>query len=450
MKFPEGFVWGSASSAYQTEGAPFEDGKGASIWDSFTHRSGTIFEGDTGDFACDGYHRFEQDIALMAALGIKAYRFSVSWPRVDPKGDGEISARGLDYYEKLVACCEKHGIAPYVTLYHWDLPQALEDRGGWENRETCYAFARYCALVAARLRGRVKAYFTLNEIQCAAMLGYEQGLHAPGKKLPLEGVFQVWHHLLLAHGLAFRALREIEPEAEISLASTGRLCYPQSDTPEDLAAAREMTFRVSDDDWLFTHQMALDPIVFGCYPEAEGGLLKRLTAAVPPEDMALIKTGINSLALNIYNGSAVRAHASGAPEYVPKQPGCRRTALKWPVTPEVMEFGPLLLFERYHLPVMITENGVSCNDFVYPDGKVHDGDRIDFLAHYLGALKNACARGVPVSGYFHWSFTDNFEWHSGYGERMGLVFTDYVTQKRIPKDSAGWYARCIAENGLGL
>ena len=450
MRFSSDFIWGAASSAYQTEGAPCEDGKSPSIWDTFSHTPGTIFEGNTGDLACDGYHRFAEDIEQMAVMGVKAYRLSVSWPRVDPQGDGSINKKGLAYYDSVIDCCLNHSIEPYVTCYHWDLPQALENKGGWRNRDSCEAFARYCGILADHFRGRVKNYFTLNEVQCVVQLGFQSGIHAPGQKLQTEAQFSIWHHLLLAHGLAFGTIKEKDPCARLSLASTGRLCYPESDSAADLDAARRQTFAVSENDWLFTHQMVFDPLVLGRYPETDDPVLKALFENVPERELDLINTDVDCLALNIYNGSPVRAGKNGAPEYVPKSPGCPRTAMKWPITPEVMAYGPRFLWERYKRPILITENGVSCNDFAYLDGKVHDADRIDFLTRYLRSLRCCAESGVPIKGYFHWSFTDNFEWNCGYGERMGLVYVDYSTQQRIPKDSAVWYSRIIAENGENL
>lgn len=450
MSFPKDFIWGVASSAYQTEGSPCEDGKGLSVWDSFSHLSGATFEGDTGDIACDAFHRYEDDIKLMTKLGIKAYRFSISWPRIFPFGEGEPEARGFAYYDKLVDCCIRNGIEPYITLYHWDTPQGLEDKGGWQNRETCHAFTRYCRAVAEHFRGRVRNYFTINEIQCVVALGHALGQHAPGKKLQTAELFRVWHNLLLAHGLSFREIREADPSALISPASTGRLCSPAGGTAADLEAARQATFAVSEDDWMFTHQMLYDPVLFGRYPETDDPEMLSLFSSVPQSEMELIKTDIDCLALNIYNGSTVRAGSNGGYEYVPHAPGCRRTAYKWPVTPEVMRYGPRLLWERYRKPVLISENGVSCNDFVYSDGHVDDFDRIDFLERYLRELGRSADDGVPVKGYLHWSFTDNFEWDRGFSERFGFVYVDYGTQERIPKVSFDWYAGVVADNGKNL
>ena len=445
--FPENFVWGAASSAYQIEGEPLADGGGPSIWDTFSHTPGKTFEGNTGDTACRSYAHPEWDIENLKQLGVSAYRFSTSWARIDPRGDGAWNERGLAYYDRVVNLCLEAGITPYMTLYHWELPQALEDRGGWLAPETPRAFARFAGMMAARFRGRVRHYFLLNEPQCVAALGYGSGIHAPGRKEPMAHVFLVWKHLLLAYGLGFRAMRAADGEAGLGIATTGRLCYPETD--RDIPAARQATFQVSDDDWLFTHQMALDPICFGCFPEAPAGHLRELIATVTPEELALIHQKPDFLGFNIYNGWCVR-EANGGPYYIPRYEGFPRTALKWPVTPEVMDFGVTFLWERYRLPCYITENGLSCNDTVSLDGRVHDPNREDFLHRYLLCLRSSLSRGADLRGYFHWSLTDNFEWHSGYGERFGLVYVDFPTGKRIYKDSAHWYRRTAQTNGAEL
>lgn len=386
----------------------------------------------------------------MATLGIKAYRFSISWPRIDPNGDGQWNAAGLDYYRRVTDCCLLHGIQPYVTLYHWDLPYTLECAGGWGSRSTAYAFARYCGFVAAHFAGKIRHYITLNEIQCIVSLGYGSGIYAPGQRLSPADLFRCHHNLLLAHGLAFRAIRTVDPNACIGIASTGRLCYPSSPPHQNLAAARAATFATSDEDWMFTHQMVLDPICLGRYPNCPGTTLQPLIDAIPRDDMSIIHTDVHFLGFNIYNGTAVCADTSGDPVFLPKTIGCPRTALKWPITPDVMEFGPLFLWERYQKSILITENGLSCNDFIYLDGAVHDLDRIDFLTRYLLALQRVIGAGVPIIGYFHWAFTDNFEWNRGYSERFGLVYVDFNTQDRTCKDSALWYRSVIQSNGGSL
>lgn len=442
-KFPKDFLWGAASSAYQIEGFSTADGGGKSIWDTFSHTPGKVANGDNGDIACDAYHRWAEDIALLKELGVKAYRFSTSWARVDPNADGSWNMAGAAYYDKIVDACLEAGIEPYMTLYHWELPQAAEDRGGWQAEETAYAFGRFAGFMAAHFRGRVKHYFTLNEPQCTTSLGYQQGVHAPGLKLSLKKQFRVHLHQMMAHGLAQRAIRQADPEAVIGIASTGNLCYPATETPGDIAAARQASFATAEDNWIFTHQWLLDPIVLGKFPDCAGTALEPLVKKVMPEQMALIHTVPDILGYNIYNGHEVKAGPQGF-EFIPKYPGFPRTALKWPVTPEVLDWGVRFLYERYPLPSYITENGLSCNDRIYLDGQVHDPDRIDFLARYLQALSRAAENGADIRGYFQWALTDNFEWHSGYTERFGLVFIDYPTGRRIPKDSFRWYKNVIA------
>ena len=441
-KFPEQFLWGAASSAYQIEGFSTADGGGKSIWDTFSHTPGKVANGDNGDIACNAYHRYAEDIALMKELGVKAYRFSTSWARVDPHADGTWNPAGVEYYDKIVDTCLEAGITPYMTLYHWELPQAAEDRGGWQSEETAYAFGRFAGFMAEHFRGRVKHYFTLNEPQCTTSLGYQQGIHAPGLKLSLKKQFRVHVNQMMAHGLAQRAIRQADPEAVVGIASTGNLCYPSADIPEDIAAAREATFATAEDNWIFTHQWLLDPIVLGRFPDCAGTALEPLVKKVTPEQMAIIHTVPDILGYNIYNGHEVKAGSQGF-EYVPKYAGFPRTALKWPVTPEVLDWGVRFLQERYRLPGYITENGLSCNDRIYLDGQVHDPDRIDFLARYLTALHRAVESGADIRGYFHWALTDNFEWHSGYCDRFGLIYIDFPTGDRIPKDSFYWYQNTV-------
>ena len=449
ISFPDSFLWGAASSAYQIEGHSMADGGGASVWDTFSHIPGKIANGDHGDIACDAYHRYEEDIALLKELGVKAYRFSTSWARIDPKADGCWNEAGLAYYDRVVDLCLENGITPYVTLFHWELPQAAQDRGGWQNRDTAFRFGAYAAMMAEHFKGRVKHYFTLNEPQCSLSLGHISGIHAPGLQLDLYGQFQVLLHQMMAHGLAQRAIKSADPEAVVGLASTGNLCYPETETPENIAAARAATFPAPNDFWAFTHHWLLDPICLGRFPDAAGTALEALVGTVSEEDMAIIHTVPDILGYNIYNGHAVKATEEGF-EFVERYPGFPRTALKWPVTPEVLDWGVRFLQERYGLPGYITENGLSCNDRIYLDGKVHDLDRIDFLTRYLDALHRAMAAGADIRGYFHWSATDNFEWHSGYSERFGLIYIDYPTGRRIPKDSFHWYKNLIHSSTLTI
>ena len=440
--FPKDFLWGAASSAYQIEGFSTADGGGRSIWDTFCHSPGKIAYGDHGDIACDSYHRYAEDIGLLKKLGVRAYRFSTSWARIDPNGDGNWNEAGLAYYDRVVDACLEAGIVPYMTLYHWELPQAVENRGGWRVKKTAGAFAHFAGMMAAHFQRRVKHYFTLNEPQCTVFLSHGNGTYAPGLQLDLAGQFGVLVNQQLAHGLAQRAIKAVDPEAVVGIASTGRLCYPERETPENIAAARKATFAVSDSDWAFTHHWLLDPICLGRFPECQGTGLEPLVNAVTKEELDIIHTIPDMLGYNIYNGQAIQAEKDGF-AYAERFPGFPRTALKWPVTPEVMDWGVRFLQERYGLPAYISENGLSCNDRIYLDGKVHDIERIDFLARYLGCLGRAIQNGADIRGYFHWSLTDNFEWSNGYGERFGLVFMDYPTGRRIPKDSFHWYQKMI-------
>ncbi len=442
--FPKGFVWGAACASYQCEGAWDEDGKGRSIWDDYCHDAGRghVRNDDTGDVACESYHRCAEDIALMKRIGLMAYRFSISWPRVLPEGTGRVNPAGLDYYDRLVDTLLENGIEPWVTLYHWDLPSALQEKGGWMNRATIDAFRDYSALLANRLNGRVKHFMTVNEPQCIVLLGHGNGTHAPGLKLTNGELIACFHHLALAHGAASQAIRENSASpVEIGTVPTGRLCYPEKDTPAGREAARKASFKLSDEDWMFTFNVAMDPIMFRRYPDDAPDFIREFAAAVPSSDWALMEKP-DFLGVNIYNGKCVdekgrRVRHAGEP----------LTACKWPVSPEVMHFGMVNLYQRYGLPIVIAENGQSCNDRVFLDGRVHDPDRIDFLHRYLCALNKAMDEGVPVQGYFHWSLLDNFEWAQGYDDRFGLVYVDYPSQRRILKDSAEWYAEVIRTNG---
>ena len=449
--FPESFLWGAASASYQIEGGVKEGGRGASIWDTFSHIPGKVARDENGDVACDSFHRWADDVAALKAMNLRAYRFSIAWPRILPQGDGPVNPDGLAYYDALVDALLENSIEPYITLYHWDLPQGREARGGWQNIETARAFGRYAAVVAEHFKGRVHNWFTINEIACVVGLGYGSGIHAPGLQLSLEGQFTCWQHVVYAHCLAEKALHQADPDNRVGFASTGRLCYPVTNAPMDVEAARRLTFGCPDDDWTFTHQMALDPLCLGHWPREDvGPRLAACIAAVPPEiNEALAFGKPDMLGLNIYNAQPARMGASG-PEYVRRPTGYPRTALGWPVEPDSLDWSPRFIGERYGLPMYITENGLSCNDKVYLDGQVHDADRIDFTARYLLALSVGIAQGADVRGYFHWSLVDNFEWYSGYNERFGLYFIDYATHDRIPKDSARWYARVAAENGANL
>lgn len=445
MRFPADFVWGAASASYQIEGGAAADGKGPSIWDTFSHTPGKVYHGHTGDTACNTYADPDTDLDLMVQLGISNYRFSISWPRVMPTGRRPVNEAGLAYYDRLVDGCLRRGITPWITLFHWDLPQALEDEGGWLSRSTADAFGDYAALIASHFKGRVKRFFTLNEPQCSIVLGYGVGEHAPGKKLGMSAVFQGYLTQMLAHGKAVKAIRDIIPDAEIGLATCGNVCYPVTESAQDIEAARTLTFSPLDDGMfsqLFNHHWFLDPLVLGRFPDTGSPELLAAAAAVPQSDLDTICQPLDFLALNIYQGAPALMTETG-PALAPEKVNTTLTAIKWPITPEVLRWAPQFIHERYGLPIYISENGLSCNDKVYLDGSVHDLDRIDFLTRYLTQLKSAVDSGVPVKGYFHWSLTDNFEWAYGYSERFGLIYVDYDTQQRIVKDSARWYSELI-------
>ena len=450
MSFPEGFHWGVATAAYQIEGAPYLEGGGRSVWDMFCRRPGAVHGGENGDIACDHYHRWREDIALMKDLSIQAYRFSISWPRVMPDGTGKIHEGGLDFYDKLVDGLLSAGIAPYLTLFHWDLPYELYCRGGWLNRDSADWFADYTRVVVDRLSDRVAHWMTLNEPQCFIGLGMQSGAHAPGDKLATAEVLRAGHHALLAHGKAAQVIRaEARQPVQIGYAPVGVCSVPASESPADIEAARLMTFDENTTN-LWSNSLWLDPVFLGRYPE---GTLKAFDADAPPimsGDMDVIHQPLDFFGCNIYNGQTVRAGADGKPERVEHPMGIGRTNSGWPVTPASLYWGPRYFYERYGKPIVITENGLGNTDWVARDGGVHDPARIDFLNRYILEFERAHHDGVDVRGYFQWSFMDNFEWAEGYKTRFGLVYVDYQTQERIPKDSAYWYSNVIKTNGESL
>lgn len=445
--FPQDFLWGVACASYQCEGAWDEDGKGANIWDDFCHDAGRghVLNDDTGDVACDSYHRFREDVALMKQHHIRAYRFSVSWARVIPDGDGAVNEAGLAFYDRLIDELIQNGIEPMVTLYHWDLPSALQQKGGWLNRDIVAAFGRYARILGERFRGRVRKYMTMNEPQCFVYLGNGSGEHAPGLKMGDADLLRMFWHVDLAHSEAYRQIKAADPDALVGTVTCGRQCYPQDDTPENREAAYRETFSLAGDGWGFTASIFLDPLILRRYDESAPDAVRRFAESVPAGDWARMEKP-DFIGINVYSGDMVDAQG----RYVKAYPGFPRTAIQWKVTPEVMHYCGLNMYRRYGLPIYITENGLSCNDRIYRDGAVHDADRIDFLHRYLTELAKGIEEGAPIRGYLQWSFLDNFEWARGYDERFGLVYVDYRTCARIPKDSCRWYARVIETNGASL
>lgn len=450
--FRDDFVWGVASSAYQIEGRDAEDGCGKNIWDTFAEE-GRILDGKDAYTACDHMHRYKEDYKLMKLLGIKAYRFSMSWARILPEGTGKVNEKAIAMYRDMILSMKENGIEPYITMYHWEFPQALQDKGGWLNEDVIQWFGEYAKVVAENFSDICEYFITLNEPECFVGLGHLSGVHAPGLKLPYKDVFKIAHNALRAHGQAVINLRKYASRPiKVGYAPTCGMAYPATDSPEDIEAARKTLFGFHQpmDNWTWNVAWFNDPVFLGKYPE-EG--LKKFAEYLPEitdEDMKLISQPLDFMGQNIYNGYMMRQGEDGEPEYVDREAGAAKTAAGWPVTPECFYYGVKFLYERYHLPLYITENGMSCHDDVSLDGRVHDPNRQNFLDLYISALQRANDDGADVRGYFLWTFLDNFEWDKGYTERFGIVYVDFKTQKRIVKDSAFWYQKIIESNGREL
>ena len=451
MGFCKDFVWGTATAAFQVEGAAQEDGRGLSVWDVYTKEPGKIIDGYNADVSCDHYHRLEEDVRLMAELGLKGYRFSISWTRILPAGTGEINEKGIDFYNKLIDLLLAHNITPYMTLFHWDYPYELEKKGAWLNPDSPKWFSDYAAIVAKAFGDRVKNFITYNEPQCFIGSGYTHGEHAPGKKLPMRDIIPMIHNALIGHGLAVQEIRRHAPDAKVGYAPTFTHSIPLTDSPEDIEAARRTTFDVDPHGFTWNAAWFSDPVMLGQYPEDSQAfpVMKQYLPGSWREDLKIICQPLDYYGQNIYNGPVVKAGKNG-PEYVSRKAGSPKTAFNWPITPEVLYWGPKFLFERYKKPIIIMENGMSCHDAVSLDGQVHDPNRIDFTHRYLRELRRAADDGIDIAGYMHWSFMDNFEWAHGYKERFGLVFVDFETLERTPKDSYYWYKDVIATNGDNL
>ncbi|MFG2059724.1 GH1 family beta-glucosidase [Micromonospora sp. NPDC048930] len=437
LRFPSGFGWGAATSAYQIEGAAKEDGRGESVWDTFSHTPGRTRNGDTGDIAADHYHRYAADLDIMRNLGLSSYRFSISWPRIQADGSGKPNQRGLDFYRRLVDGLHERGIAPMATLFHWDLPQALQDAGGWENRDTAERFGEYAEVMFRALGDQVPVWLTINEPKTVVQNGYIWGHHAPGRQDP-AAAYLVAHHLQLAHGLAVRALRASGQQGRIGPALNLHPCYPADDTPEAAAATR-----LYDG---YENRLYLDSVLKGAYPAdvlADLGPDSRMVRGVRDGDLAVISSPVDLLAVQYYT-----------PIYVTGQGD---TVRKWPTSeaewqqiyPEGM-YDILTRVTRDYgrIPLTVTENGLPCPDRLAADGTVDDAARIDFLRDHFAAAHRAIRDGVPLESYHVWSLLDNFEWAEGYEQRWGLVYVDYPTQRRVLKRSAHWYRTVIRDNGL--
>lgn len=440
--FPSDFIWGAATSAFQIEGATREGGRGESIWDRFCHTPGRTANGDTGDVACDHFHRFREDVALLADLGISAYRFSIAWPRILPAGRGRINPQGLDFYGRLVDELLGRGIVPYPTLYHWDLPQALQDQGGWPNRDTTSAFLDYVDLVTRTLGDRIKHWFTHNEPWCVAMLGYARGEHAPGLR-DGPAALAAAHHVLLSHGMSIPVIRANSPGADLGIVLNLTPAYPATDDESDRQAARR--FDGGFNRWF------LDPLHGRGYPEdmvaayrQRGWLPKGPLPFVQPCDLDTIAAPCDFLAINYYTRAIVRGGSEmdhgGEPATLPPPAQAESTDMGWEVHPEGLRDLLVRVHQDYRpARLLIAENGCSYSDAVGPDGRICDERRIRYLRDHFDQAQRALAQGVPLQGYFVWSLLDNFEWQFGYGQRFGLVALDPATGQRQPKESARWF-----------
>jgi len=443
--FPHDFLWGTATASYQIEGAWNEDGKGESIWDRFAHTPGKIENNETGDMAVDHYHRYTEDVRLMKALGAKTYRFSISWPRIFPQGTGVPNSKGLSFYDRLVDELLANNIEPFATLYHWDLPQALQDSvGGWESRDTAKAFADYAGYVSEKLSDRIGRFFTINELSSFVELGYGAGLLAPGLKLPAAHLNQVRHHAVLANGLAVQAIRaRAKPGTKVGPAENIAAAVPVIETPENIAAAERATRELNAG--------YLTVMLEGRYTDA---FLSSAGADAPQftdADLKVIASSLDFLGINVYTPKYVRAIGpSPGYEILPFSKSHPRMASSWQfIGPESLYWAPRHLQKIWNVKeIYISENGCGANDEPAADGIVYDSDRIMFLRNHLTQLQRATSEGVPVHGYFLWSLMDNFEWSAGYGTRFGLIHVDYATQKRTPKLSARYYSEVIRRNAL--
>lgn len=450
LKFPADFVWGAATSAYQIEGAWNEDGRAPSHWDTFAHTPGKTRNGESGDVACDHYHRWPEDVALMANLGLKAYRFSVSWPRILPHGNDQVNQKGLDHYDRFVDALLEAGIRPFITLYHWELPQVLQDLGGWPNRQVVDHFVRLADVLSRRLGDRVGDWITHNEPWCTSMLSHQVGLHAPGWQ-DWPAALRAAHHVLLSHGLAVPVIRSNAPKAAVGIAPNYEPPYPLTRSAEDLEATRiwDGYYVRWFNDPLFGRHYPADMVT---YYEAKGYLPHGLDF-VQPGDMKMIGVpldfiGVNNYTRQLMNGkvSLDKFQTAASPN-----PNASYTEMNWEVYPKgLYDILNRLHFDYQAPKIYVTENGCSYSDGPDENGRIADTRRIAYLRRYLSGVHRAIGNGVPVAGYFVWSLMDNFEWSLGYSQRFGIVYVDYKTQQRLPKDSAYWYKDVMSHNGLEI
>lgn len=453
MSFKKDFMWGTASASYQIEGAYKEDGKGLNIWDNYCQGNPAIAHCENGNVACDHYHRYKEDIANMKKIGVKYYRFSISWTRILPNGIGEVNQKGIDFYNDLINELIANDIEPLVTMFHWDYPQALYEMGGWLNPNSSDWFSEYAKILVENFSDRVKYWITLNEPQVFIGLGYYTGVFAPFNKCSNKDLCTMTHNVLLSHGKAVKVLRELaKQDVKVGFAPTGPVCNPRTNSKENIELARKKSFEIDDKMFIFNNAWWSDPIMLGHYNEKVFEIFGDVMPTIHDGDMELISQPLDFYGVNIYqadsiideDGTLEDYHGVNQNVYTTGQP---ITQSGWPINDDCLYWSCKFLYERYKLPILVTENGMACHDRVFLDGKVHDPIRIDFLTRYLRGLKKASDDGIDIIGYMYWSIMDNFEWADGYDKRFGLIYVDYQTQERTIKDSGYWYKEVIETNG---
>lgn len=448
--FSETFLWGAATASYQIEGSPWKEGGGYSVWDTFCTLPGKVWRGQSGETACDHYRRLEEDVDIMAELGLRAYRFSVSWPRVLPEGSGRVNQQGLDFYGRLVDLLLDRGIEPCITLFHWDYPHELFLKGGWMHPDSPLWFQDYAELMVRTLGDRVSRWITLNEPQCFVS-GHGNGYHAPGLQLDIRSMTRIIHHVLLSHGKGAEAVKSVGGDrCRVGIAPVGVLTVPAERSPQCIELARSRTFSIPRYDAAsiaWNNPVWFDPILTGSYPEE---YLSRLGGHLKPDfadDLPEISREIDFIGLNIYQADVIRPDGRVIEPEDAERTGEPISGFNWPIVPESLYWGPKFFHEAYRKPIYITENGTSVRDYPDESGRIHDWQRMAFTRQYLRCLREAVLEGVPVKGYFHWSLMDNFEWAEGFRERFGLVYVDFRTQRRMIKDSGRWYRKVIESRG---
>lgn len=445
--FPKGFLFGAATASYQIEGD--RAGRGDCIWDDFCSKEGNILDGSNGDVACDHVNRYKEDVAMMKDLGLQAYRFSISWPRIFPDDTGVPNAKGVEFYNNLIDELLKNDIIPFITLFHWDMPTWVYQKGGWLNEETAKLFGEFARFIGQAYGDRVKYFITFNEPQSFLPAGHHTGRHAPGLHLDVKQWLYASHNFFRAHGYAVKALRETVKNAKIGITMSTSADYPLTDSEEDIEAAKKSLFTIKEDYyWHMSLRYWCDPIYFGEYPKE---MYERFGDKMPimtEKDRELISQPLDFHAQNCYCSSAFQSDGKGGFVQAKAPLGRMKNSLNWGVTPRAIWFVTKVLWERYKLPIYITENGICCNDWICEDGEVHDSYRVDFYKKYLKQLHRAIEEGADVRGFFAWSLMDNFEWGRGYSERFGIVYVDYETQKRTLKDSAKFYKELIKNNNI--